>query len=62
VCRDLIPVVVDERDEPLWVPGIAQRVCDAGARAGIRMWLAPRAAGSAREETPSGYRPGARDR
>jgi hypothetical protein len=52
--------VVDERDEPLWVPGIAQRVCDAGAQAGIRMWLAPRdTAAPAPEETPSGAAPGA---
>jgi tRNA(Ile)-lysidine synthetase-like protein len=41
VCRDVIPVVVDEHDEPLWVPGVAQRVRDDDRPAGIRMWLAP---------------------
>ncbi|HSK97247.1 MAG TPA: tRNA lysidine(34) synthetase TilS, partial [Euzebyales bacterium] len=54
VCRDLIPVVVDESDEPLWVPGVAQRMCDMGAPAGIRMWLAPHSGDrSAREESTS---------
>ena len=47
------------RDGRWWVPGIAQRVCDAGVRAGIRMWLAPRAAATAREETPRRAAPGA---
>jgi tRNA(Ile)-lysidine synthetase-like protein len=41
VCRDLVPVVVDEHDEPLWVPGVAQRVGNDDRSAGIRMWLAP---------------------
>jgi tRNA(Ile)-lysidine synthase len=41
VCRDLVPVLVDEHDEPLWVPGIAQRLCDAEQPAAIRVWLAP---------------------
>lgn len=41
VCRDLIPVVVDHDDEPLWVPGVAQRAVDVDAAAGLRMWLAP---------------------
>ena len=41
VCRDLVPVVVDEHDEPLWVPGVAQRVCDTREPAGMRVWLAP---------------------
>jgi hypothetical protein len=41
VCRDLVPVVVDAADEPLWVPGVAQRAYDPGEPAGIRVWLAP---------------------
>ena len=40
VCRDLVPVIVDEHDQPLWVPGVAHRACDEDAPAGIRMWLA----------------------
>ncbi len=40
VCRDLVPVIVDEHDQPLWVPGVAQRACAGDAPAGIRMWLA----------------------
>jgi tRNA(Ile)-lysidine synthetase-like protein len=41
VCRDLVPVLVDEHDEPLWVPGVAQRVCNPAEPAGLRVWLAP---------------------
>jgi len=41
VCRDLVPVVVDEDDRPLWVPGVAQRVEDSRAAAAMRVWLAP---------------------
>jgi hypothetical protein len=41
VCRDLIPVIVDHHDEPLWVPGVAQRAVDIDTPAGLRMWLAP---------------------
>jgi tRNA(Ile)-lysidine synthase len=60
VCRDLIPVVVDERDEPLWVPGIAQRVCDTAAPAGVRMWLAPHSdAPPAQQEHAGNAAPGA---
>jgi tRNA(Ile)-lysidine synthase len=44
-CRDLVPIVVDERDEPLWVPGVARRVCDGEAAAGMRMWVAPTTTG-----------------
>jgi tRNA(Ile)-lysidine synthase len=40
-CRDLVPVLVDEHDEPLWVPGVAQRACDPAEPAGLRVWLAP---------------------
>jgi len=57
VCRDLIPVVVDERDEPLWVPGVAQRLCDGGAPAGVRMWLAPHGRPS-REQAATGAEQG----
>ncbi len=46
-CRDLVPIVVDEHDEPLWVPGVAQRVCDGSASAGMRMWLANDQGGTA---------------
>jgi tRNA(Ile)-lysidine synthase len=42
-CRDLVPVVVDEHDEPLWIPGVAQRACDRHAAAGMRMWVGPTA-------------------
>jgi tRNA(Ile)-lysidine synthetase-like protein len=41
VCRDLVPVVVDQDDQPLWVPGVAQRVCNTREPAGMRVWLAP---------------------
>jgi tRNA(Ile)-lysidine synthase len=41
VCRDLVPVIVDEDDEPLWIPGVAQRVCNTHEPAGMRVWLAP---------------------
>jgi hypothetical protein len=34
-------VVVDEDDQPLWVPGVAQRVEDGRAAAAMRVWLAP---------------------
>ena len=44
-CRDLVPIVVDEHDEPLWVPGVAQRACDGDAPAGMRMWVAPTTTG-----------------
>jgi tRNA(Ile)-lysidine synthase len=40
VCRDLVPVIVDEHDQPLWVPGVAQRAGADDAPAGVRMWLA----------------------
>ena len=40
VCRDLVPVIVDEQDQPLWVPGVAQRAGADDAPAGVRMWLA----------------------
>jgi tRNA(Ile)-lysidine synthase len=43
VCRDLLPIVVDEHDEPLWIPGVAQRACDRHAPAGMRMWVGPTA-------------------
>jgi hypothetical protein len=56
VCRDLVPVLVDEHDEPLWVPGIAQRVCDAGEPAGIRVWLAPGDVGPSRDSAVGGMR------
>lgn len=41
VCRDVMPVLVDETDQPLWVPGVAQRAYDPEAPAGIRVWLSP---------------------
>ncbi|CAN5918351.1 hypothetical protein BH23ACT10_BH23ACT10_02000 [soil metagenome] len=47
-CRDLLPVVVDEHDEPLWIPGVAQRASDDTVTAGMRMWLAPAASDSER--------------
>jgi tRNA(Ile)-lysidine synthase len=40
VCRDLVPVIVDEHDQPLWIPGVAQRACPPDDPAGMRMWLA----------------------
>ncbi|HEX6254843.1 MAG TPA: tRNA lysidine(34) synthetase TilS [Euzebyales bacterium] len=42
-CRDLVPIVVDEHDEPLWIPGVAQRACDRQVAAGMRMWVGPTA-------------------
>jgi tRNA(Ile)-lysidine synthetase-like protein len=42
-CRDLLPIVVDEHDEPLWIPGVAQRADDEAVAAGMRVWLAPTA-------------------
>jgi tRNA(Ile)-lysidine synthase len=39
--RDLLPVLVDASDEPLWVPGVAERSWEADATAGARVWLAP---------------------
>ncbi len=38
--RDLVPVVVDADDAPLWVAGVAVRRHDADALAGCRLWLA----------------------
>lgn len=38
--RDLVPVVVDAGDEPVWVPGVAVRRFDAAAVAHVRLWLA----------------------
>lgn len=52
VCRDLIPVIVDQDDEPLWVPGIAQRLCDTREAAGLRVWLAPGPAAGPAVEQP----------
>jgi tRNA(Ile)-lysidine synthase len=57
VCRDVIPVVVDEHDEPLWVPGVAQRVRDDDRPAGIRMWLAPGAEPSREAAANAGLGP-----
>ncbi|HWH33317.1 MAG TPA: tRNA lysidine(34) synthetase TilS, partial [Egibacteraceae bacterium] len=38
--RDLLPVVVDARDEPVWVPGVAvARMPESLAH--VRAWLAP---------------------
>lgn len=41
--RDLVPVIADASDEPVWVPGVAQRWWDQDATAGARIWLAPSA-------------------
>ena len=39
--RDLLPVVVDERDEPVWIPGVAvARMPESLSH--VRAWLAPR--------------------
>jgi tRNA(Ile)-lysidine synthetase-like protein len=59
VCRDLVPVLVDEHDEPLWVPGVAQRACDPAEPAGLRVWLAP--AGSEGEGEGERQRAGGRE-
>ena len=37
--RDLVPVVVDAHDEPVWVPGVSQRHMDPSAPAAVRLWL-----------------------
>ena len=39
--RDLVPIVVDADDEPLWVPGVGQRALDDRREAALRLWLAP---------------------
>lgn len=41
--RDLVPIVVDRRDRPLWVPGLAL-ARDASSLSHVRAWLAPRGA------------------
>ncbi len=37
--RDLVPILVDAGDEPLWIPGVAQRWWDEDFVAGARVWL-----------------------
>lgn len=39
--RDLVPVVVDDDDRPLWVAGVAAAPAEATAPAGLRLWIAP---------------------
>lgn len=41
--RDLVPIVVDRRDRPLWVPGVAL-ARDASSLSHVRAWLAPHGA------------------
>lgn len=38
--RDLVPIVVDAHDEPVWVPGVTVRWAPADTPAGPRLWLA----------------------
>ncbi|QBI19282.1 tRNA lysidine(34) synthetase TilS [Egibacter rhizosphaerae] len=39
VARELVPVVVDEDDQPVWVPGVAARRVEPDASAGARLWV-----------------------
>jgi tRNA(Ile)-lysidine synthase len=39
--RDLVPVVVDKHDEPVWIPGIGSRHMDIALTASVRLWLTP---------------------
>ncbi|MGI8574870.1 MAG: tRNA lysidine(34) synthetase TilS [Egibacteraceae bacterium] len=39
--RDLIPIVVDATDAPVWVPGVAVRAFSSAEPAWARLWLAP---------------------
>lgn len=43
--RGLLPVLVDASDEPVWVPGVAERAWEPSATAGARVWLAHSPAG-----------------
>lgn len=43
--RDLLPILVDDADEPVWVPGVAERWWDPAETAGARVWLAPSVSG-----------------
>ena len=42
--RDLVPVVVDADDVPVWVPGVAARSIEPTAPAGARLWIGDPAA------------------
>lgn len=52
--RDLVPVVVDAHDAPVWVPGVATRAAEPTAPAGARLWIADPAADAIRGPVGSG--------
>ncbi len=55
--RDLVPIVVDADDEPLWIPGIAAVRAGAGELVGTRLWLAPDNPAWLAPDNPAGYAP-----
>lgn len=52
--RDLLPVVVDAADTPVWVPGVALRTFSPAEPAWARLWIAPVASGASATLRPPG--------